>query len=140
MVGLENVSVWYDSCSPSEMVFFLLDYAPDSFYFFCYLHGKCYRQQESQRKIVSLLHCNMFSCLETSPTVLRTGCLSFSVNFPQHKTFRFISFPLDLGAHLTHRKVFLGSPYQVSQKFVPHTVDCSAEANMSEYCPEHLQC
>lgn len=100
VVGLENVSVWCDSCSPSEMVFFLLDCAPDSFYSFCYLHGKCYRQQESQRKIVSPLHCNMFSCLETPPVVLRTGCLS--INFPQYKIYRVISLCLWTWMPISH--------------------------------------
>lgn len=85
------------------------------------------------RKIISLLHCNMFSCLETSPIVLRTGCLPFSISFLQYKTYRLTYLSLGLGCpSLTHREVSLGPNSQVLQKFVPHIVDYNAEAGYEQ--------
>lgn len=68
-------------------------------------------------RLFPCFHCNMFSCLETSPVVLRTGYLSFLISFPQRTTYR-LTYPfLNLSAHLTLKVVLLWSSSQLSQKF-----------------------
>lgn len=114
---VENISRWYDSHSPSEMVFFLLCCVPDSFSYS--LKGTIFLETITENRnpkgrLFPRFHCNLFSCLETPSVVLRTGCLSFLISFPQRITYRLIHPPLNWDAHLTHKDVLLGSTSQVS--------------------------
>lgn len=99
VVGLKNVSVWCDSHSPSEIriFFFRIAFLMPFIAFAIFMANLT-----GNRKIVSLLHCNMFSCLETSPFVLRTGCLFFSISLLQYKTYRLIYISLWIWVSISH--------------------------------------
>lgn len=76
----------------------------------------------------------MFSCLETSSVVLRTGCFAFLISFLKQIAYRLTYPSQNLGAHVTYTDVLLGARSQVSQKFLNHYIMLMLKQNMKKYC------
>lgn len=64
--------------------------------------------------------------------MLRTGCFSFHINFPQQIAYRLTYSSQNFCAHFSHNGVHLGVSCQVSQKFFTSDIDINAEAGQTE--------